>query len=269
MADAPEYAHGQFCWHEVATRDVGAAKSFYQNLFGWSTEDMPMPGDMEGSYTMAKVAGGDVAGMYAMAGEQFEGVPSHWATHVWVDDVAGTAAKTEELGGTVVMGAMEIPGVGEMAVLQDPAGAVINIFKGSGHRGAAQHGMTPGAVGWNELSTPDGAAAKAFYSGLFGWTANTSPVPGSEGMEYTTFMQGEQAVGGMIEMKGEGWEGVQPNWMPYLTVEDCEGCATKAEGLGATVRVPAQTVPGVGTFSVIADPTGAAFSIMKWDMPSE
>ncbi len=269
MTDSPEYAHGQFCWHEVATKDVGAAKSFYEKLVGWSTQDNPMPGGMEGTYTMARVGDGDVVGMYQMDGEHFEGVPAHWASHVWVDDVAGTVAKAKELGGTVMVDTMEIPEVGTMAVLQDPTGAVINVFKGSGHRGAAQVGMAEGAVGWNELATPDGEAAKAFYSGLFGWEANTGPVPGAGDMEYTTFKLGEHQVAGMMEMKGEGWEGVPPNWMPYLTVEDCEGCVSKAESLGGTVRVPAQTVPGVGTFSVLQDPTGATFSIMKWDMPAE
>ena len=268
MADSPKYMHGQFCWHEVATRDVAKASSFYENFLGWSTEENPMPGGMEGTYTMARVGEGDVGGLFQLQGEQFENVPAHWSTHIWVDDVAATVAKAKDLGGTVVADTMEIPEVGTMAVLQDPTGAIINIFKGSGHPGAAQQGMTEGAVGWNELSTPDGNAAKAFYTGLFGWTANTGPVPGAEGMEYTTFVLGEHPVAGLIEMKGEGWEGVPPNWMPYLTVGDCKSCVAKAEGLGASVRVPAQTVPGVGTFSVLQDPTGATFSIMQWDMPS-
>jgi hypothetical protein len=224
---------------------------------------------MEGTYTMARVGDGDVAGLYQMAGEHFEGVPAHWQAHVWVDDVAASVAKAKELGGTVVADTMEIPGVGTMAVLQDPTGAMINLFRGSGHRGAAQLGMMEGTVGWNELATSDPEAAIAFYTGLFGWTSNTGPVPGTDGMEYTTFMQGEHPVAGLMQMQGEGWEGVPPAWMPYLTVEDCVRCVSKAEDFGATVPVPTQSVPGVGTFAVLQDPTGASVSVMQWDMPAE
>lgn len=268
MTDAPQYAHGQFCWHEVATRDVAAAKSFYERLLGWSTQDNPMPGDMGGIYTMARIGAGDVAGLYAMDGPHFEGVPAHWESHVWVDDVAATVARAKGLGATVLADTMEIPGVGWMAVLKDPNGAVVNLFKGSGHRGAAQQGMTPGAVGWNELATPDPDAAIAFYTQLFGWTTHTAPVPGTEGMVYTTFMQGDQGIGGMMAMEGEAWAGIPPHWMPYLTVADCKDRTAAVETLGGSVRVPAQTVPGVGTFAVVADPTGATFSIMQWDMPA-
>lgn len=269
MADAPKYEHGQFCWHEVATRDVGAAKAFYEKLLGWSTEDTPMPGGMEGTYTMARVDGGDVAGLYAMEGEHFEGVPPHWETYVWVDDVAATVAKAKDLSATILADAMEIPGVGTMAVLKDPTGAVINVFKGSGHPGAAQQGMVQGAVGWNELATPDVEAAAAFYTALFGWEAQTGPVPGAEGMTYTTFLQGEQPIAGMMEMAGDEWKGIPPHWMPYLTVADCAGVASAVEGLGGGLRVPPQFIPGVGTFSVVADPTDAHFSIMQWDMAAE
>ena len=192
---------------------------------------------MAGTYTMARVGDGDVAGIYAMDGEHFAGMPSFWATHVWVDDVAATVA-------------------------------MLNLFKGSGHRGAARQGMAPGAVGWNELATPDPAAAAAFYTALFGWEAQTGPVPGDDSMQYTTFLQDGQGIGGMMAMEGESWAGVPPHWLPYLTVTDCAERATAVEALGGSVRVAPQTVPNVGTFAVVADPTGATFSIMQWDMPA-
>jgi predicted enzyme related to lactoylglutathione lyase len=174
------------------------------------------------------------------------------------------------LRATIMADTMEIPGIGTMAVLQDPTGAVINLFKGSGHPGAAKLDLSEGAVQWNELSTRDTEAASAFYSGLFGWEAQTGPVPGTEGMIYTTFMQGETPVAGMMAIgDDEAYQDIPPHWMPYLTVTDCAKSAASVEGLGGSVRVPPQTVPGVGTFSVIADPTGAHCSLMQWDMGSE
>ncbi len=270
MAEAQKYGHGRFCWHEIATRDAGAAKSFYQGLLGWSTEDVPMPGDMPGTYTMAKANGGDVAGIFTMEGEYFEGVPAHWSSYVWVDDVDATTNKAKNLGASVMSEPMDIPGIGRMATLQDPTGAIINVFNGTGHPGAAQQEMAAqGGVGWNEPMTTDAGAAKAFYKEIFGWDGESGPVPGAEEVEYTTLKLGEEQIAGLMEMgQGEEWQGVPPHWMPYISVTDCAACQAKVEGLGGSVRVPAKQIPGIGTFSVIADPSGGHFSIMQWDMSS-
>lgn len=270
MADA-HHAHGQFCWHEIGTRDAQAAKRFYQELLGWSTEDMPMPGDWGGTYTMARANGGDVAGIFSMDGDHFEGVPAHWTSYVWVDDVDATAGKAAQLGATVMSEPMDIPGIGRMATLQDPTGAVINVFSGTGHSGAAKQAEgAQGGVGWNELVTPDAGAAKDFYTKLFGWDAETGPSPGSQTIEYTTFKVGGEYVGGMMEMGSDDeWKDVPPHWMPYVSVHDCAGCQSKAEGLGGTVHVPATAIPNIGTFAVLSDPTGATFSIMQWAPPSD
>ena len=59
---------------------------------------------------------------------QFEGVPPHWMPYVWVDDVHETAAKAQGLGATLLMPVMDVPGIGEMATLRDPTGAVFSIY---------------------------------------------------------------------------------------------------------------------------------------------
>ena len=41
MTTRTEYAHGEFCWVDLATTDPAAAKRFYGSLFGWQAEDMP------------------------------------------------------------------------------------------------------------------------------------------------------------------------------------------------------------------------------------
>ena len=41
--------HGTFCWNELATKNVEAAKKFYTGLLGWTTREMPMP---SGVYTI-------------------------------------------------------------------------------------------------------------------------------------------------------------------------------------------------------------------------
>jgi predicted enzyme related to lactoylglutathione lyase len=56
-------------------------------------------------------------------------IPSMWVPYVAVEDVDATVAKAQELGGSAVMDAMDVPNVGRIGVLKDPNGAVFGIIK--------------------------------------------------------------------------------------------------------------------------------------------
>ncbi len=118
-----------FCWHELMTSDVPAAKAFYSSLFGWGHADMPM-GDS--NYTLWKAGGQDIGGLMGMPGAECGGqsIPPHWMIYVAVPDVDASASRAVELGGKVCHGPMDIPGIGRFAVLMDPKGAAISVFKG-------------------------------------------------------------------------------------------------------------------------------------------
>ena len=60
-----------FIWNELATRDLAAGKAFYTQLFGWDSEEAPMPGEMPGNYVLFKLGDVDIGGAYEMAGEMF------------------------------------------------------------------------------------------------------------------------------------------------------------------------------------------------------
>jgi len=57
-------------------------------------------------------------------------VPPHWATYLSVDDVDARVEKCVEHGGTLVVPAMDVPTVGRMALIHDPQGAHVWLFKG-------------------------------------------------------------------------------------------------------------------------------------------
>lgn len=260
MPEAASYSHGSFCWYEIASRDVEAVKPFYSGLLGYELVDTPMPGG-EGTYTMVKLNGGDLGGLWQMSGPEFEGVPPHWMPYVWVDDVHETAAKAQGLGATLLMPVMDVPGVGEMATLRDPTGAVFSIYHPKGHAGAANHGFDAGGVGWNELMTTDPDAARAFYTALFGWEAEAQDMGE---FVYTTFSINGQGVAGMMGMAGPDYEGVPPHWMVYVTVDDADTTASKSKTLGGELVVGPQDIPHIGRFAVLRDPSGATFSVMQW-----
>lgn len=48
---------GTLSWVELYTTDAKAARAFYGTVFGWATQDMPMPGGNEGTYTLITPAG--------------------------------------------------------------------------------------------------------------------------------------------------------------------------------------------------------------------
>jgi predicted enzyme related to lactoylglutathione lyase len=218
-----------------------------------------MPGDA-GVYTILKRGDQDVAGLYEMSGPQFEGVPPHWATYVWHDDVDAAVVKAKALGAEVLGGPFDVPGVGRMAVLKDPQGAVVQLLHGTETECAQVVDSSPGSFCWSELLTTDTEGAESFYTNLVGWSATTQEM--APGMAYTSFLQGERSVGGMMRMEGEQWRGVPPHWMNYVSVDSVDTVVAKAAELGGNVIVPLTDIPGVGRFSTLQDPTGAAFSVI-------
>jgi predicted enzyme related to lactoylglutathione lyase len=117
---------GTFTWNELATRDMGAAQSFYPGVLGWDVEERDFGG---AKYTLWKVDGEMVAGGMPM-GDQFPPeVPPHWAVYFAVDDTDATAEKAKQLGGQVQVEPMDIPDVGRFAVISDPQGAVFSVIK--------------------------------------------------------------------------------------------------------------------------------------------
>ena len=118
-------AEGTFVWDEFLADDVEAAKSFYCEVFGWTTNDM----DMEnGIYTIFQ-RGGEAQAAGLMERPADAKAPPHWCTYLATDDVDATVAKAEKLGGTTYAGPMDVQTVGRIAVLGDPTGAVFGLFK--------------------------------------------------------------------------------------------------------------------------------------------
>jgi predicted enzyme related to lactoylglutathione lyase len=122
-------AEGVFVWNELATSDVDAAKTFYGEIFGWTSRDMDMGGNMTYSILEAS-GGGDVGGLMALTDDMKAGnVPPNWLTYLGTDDVDATTEKAGELGAKVFMPPTDIPEVGRFSVLQDPAGAAFALYK--------------------------------------------------------------------------------------------------------------------------------------------
>jgi len=108
-----------------------------------------------------------------------------------------------------------------------------------------------------ELNTTDVNKAKTFYGALFNWTLEDVPVPGGT---YTMVKVGEGTGGGIMKHPVSG---APSAWLAYVLVDDVAASTKKAKSLGANVMKDVTEVMGMGSFSVIIDPTGAAFALWQ------
>ena len=259
--EATGFAPGTFCWVELATSNATAAKEFYTKLFGWDYIDNPIGPDMV--YTMLKLDGKDVGALYQLMPDMVsQGIRPNWLSYVSVKSADESAAKAKELGGTLRKEPFDVFTVGRMAVIRDPTGAVFALWQAGTHHGAGIYNV-PGSFCWNELGTTDTTKAAEFYTGLFGWTANTQNFGP---MEYTMFLNGDRPGGGMYKLTPE-MGNIPPHWLVYFAVDDCDAKVSSAESLGAKIMKPAADIPGIGRFAILIDPQDAAFAIIKLDNP--
>ena len=122
--------------------------------------------------------------------------------------------------------------------------------------------ISPGSFCWIELGTTDQNAAKSFYTSLFGWTSEDSPM--GPGEFYTMFkLNGRNVAAGYTLRKGQQEVGVPPHWMLYVSVESADATAQKAKEAGAQLAVEPFDVFTFGRMAVMQDPTGAYLSIWQ------
>ncbi len=259
MSERTSYTPGTPSWVDLGSPDLDAAVEFYGALFGWDVHEAGDP-EQTGGYRMAYLSDKPVAGMMPL---MQEGQPPAWTTYVSVEDADATAAAVREAGGSVIAEPMDVMDVGRMAVFADPAGAVFSIWQPRAHPGAGLVNE-PGAFTWNELNTRDPGAAKAFYSAVFGWEIAEHEM--GEMGTYVEWKQGEDPMGGMMDMRGRVPDEVPPHWLTYFAVEDTDATVEKVKELGGGVAFGPIDIPA-GRFAVVHDPHGAMFAVIK--MPDE
>jgi uncharacterized protein len=114
----------------------------------------------------------------------------------------------------------------------------------------------PGSFCWIELATTDDAAARAFYTQLFGWTVREIPL-GEHGFYYILQKDGRDA--GALYKEGR----MPPNWVSYIAVSDADAIAEQAKTLGGEVHAGPFDVFDSGRMAMLGDPQGAHFAVWQ------
>jgi predicted enzyme related to lactoylglutathione lyase len=264
MADSDD--RGAFIWYELMTGDPSGAKQFYDAVVGWDIDPANSVPDGSVDYRMIRRAdGGFAGGVLALSPEMIaNGAKSGWLGYVHVPDADLAVQVLVDAGGALHMGPQDMAGVGRMAMVSDPQGAVLYLMTPTPPAAdpeaksdvfdyaKAQH------FRWNELWTSDPEAAAALYTRLFGWTQQGSMPMGPMG-DYLFIQHNGGGIGaiGKAQPGGEG-----SRWQHFVGVDDIDrACAAVTDKGGKLLGEP-QPIPG-GEYSVYAhDPQGATIGLV-------
>ena len=242
---------GKFVWFEHASADPRRARAFYEPLFGWHFESVPMGA---ASYSMiVGPAGEGIGGLIAAS----DTGPARWTSYLSVADVDAACATALAAGARSRAAPADVAGHGRGALIVDPTGAEVWLWR-SDRGDRPDPAETPvGGWFWNELETPDAKTALAFYERVAGYTHEAMDM-GPHGTYYLLKGAGGVARAGVMQTTMS-----PPLWLPYVRVADCDASAAQAGTLGAQVVVAPTDIPGVGRFAVLIDPQGAGVAVMK------
>jgi len=249
---------GEFIWYELMTIDVDAARAFYEPVVGWEigTTGGTPAGEPGMAYRLIDAPDASVGGMIAIDTEMAaQGGRPLWLGYIGVDDVDATAAAIEAHGGHIHVPPSDIPGIGRFAMASDPQGAPFYVMRGA--MDGISAAFSPDAIGhcsWNELRTPDQAAADAFYAAIFGWTSTESMPMGPAG-DYRFLDAGDVRIGASMQQEG------RPRWQPYFTVPSIAAAIDAVEAHDGTVDHGPHEVPGGSHIIIGTDPQGARFAL--------
>ncbi|WP_420628907.1 VOC family protein [Candidatus Leptofilum sp.] len=119
-----------------------------------------------------------------------------------------------------------------------------------------------GVFCWVDLTTPDQEAAKAFYSGLFGWEIDDRPI--DMGGVYTMLQLEGKNVAGLGEMQPDmKAQGMPAFWTSYVKHDDVDSIAAKMSEAGGNLMFPPMDVMASGRMTVGTDSAGATFGVWQ------
>jgi predicted enzyme related to lactoylglutathione lyase len=232
------------------TEQRDALMSFFTSLYGWTWE---VGDENMGYYSIASSDGAPVMGLGQGPGGAGAMVP-YFAT----DDIDATAAKAAELGGTVFMGPMEVPGAGKMALVSDPTGAVHGLWQGGDFKGFGV-AYEANAPGWFDHASSDPATAATYYQGLTGHSI-IEPEPGMR-----VLTAGEQWFASISENQVPERPAAQ--WNPIYVVDTLAAARAKVSDNGGAILLEEMPVPG-SAISVFVEPVmNTAITIMGAGQP--
>ncbi|MBU0637921.1 MAG: VOC family protein [Planctomycetes bacterium] len=109
------------CHFEFTASDEARSRQFLTSVFDWKFDGSSMPG-----YTLINTGSEPGGGLMKVTPE----MPGPCFTvYFLVDDIPATLQKVEQAGGKVLVPQTPIPNVGEFAIIADPDGLHLGIYR--------------------------------------------------------------------------------------------------------------------------------------------
>lgn len=229
---------GSFAWFDLVTESPDVARDFYAGLFGWR---FSTPVGQETDLISSN--GAFIGGLVSVTGgdQRFE---SKWEPVLSVSDTLAAIHTAETQGGKLSQ-RLDGEGGGVFAAISDNSGASLTLYDGSAGVPRSAD-LTLNSWVWVDLFTDNTSRAKRFYRELVGFDTRKQGA-------FTVFTQDGRLRGGLVRVPRSQ---VEPNWLPFVLVEDLDATIASARSLGGGVLVRE------GEAAILLDPSGAAVGIV-------
>lgn len=195
-------------------------------------------------------------------------LPLQWMPHIQVADVAASAQRGLDLGGSVLMHARADDGTSHWAVLLDPNGAAFGIIPvvPAGlipPSAAATDAATAGRIAWLDLTVPDATATRDFYRQVVGWSVQDVAMQdgGERYADYNMLRHDGVPAAGVCHARGVN-VGLPAAWMIYLPVGDLDESLRRVREEGGEVVKAMQREDGKHLYAAVRDPVGACLALV-------
>jgi predicted enzyme related to lactoylglutathione lyase len=196
---------------------------------------------------------------------EYESLPLQWMPHIQVDDIAASAARALELGGTEVMHGKDDSGASQWAVMLDPNGAAFGLISVVPAESVPEieEGAQVGSIAWLDLTVPNAEVTRDFYCPVVGWTTQDHEMTDDDGTYHDYVLVGGDGkpVGGICHARGIN-QGVPPVWMMYLPVGDIDTSIARVKEDGGTVIKHTDGNCGYN-IAFVQDPVGVHFGLIQ------
>jgi predicted enzyme related to lactoylglutathione lyase len=247
---------GKFVWADLVTDDLAAARTFYENLFGWSFREYG------GGYVIAANDERPLCGMFQRPRpeDQPQAKP-RWIGYISVANVKRAERAVTTAGGRVLAAPRQFPKRGEQALFADLEGALFGVIKSSS--GDPEDFLAePGDWIWMQLMSRDGRKAAEFYRGI----ADYEVIENQTENRLSDFVLASDGYArATVRTIPPDRAQIIPAWLPFIRVRSVNESVAKAVQLGGRVLLPPSADFRDGKVAVIADPTGAALGLLEWD----
>jgi hypothetical protein len=165
--------------------------------------------------------------------------------------------RIEKNRGSIYMHPKDLPDRGRVAVVKDPEGALFAVLTATGGD-PPDFAYDVNAFIGSELWARHLETAVTFYQALVAYEIEMVDV-GNE-KDYHLLVGSGQPRAGAVQIP---WDDVDPNWIPYIAVEDVAAVAARVEALGGRLLIAPNPEIREGNAAIIADPSGAVFAIQQ------